>query len=196
MRWAWILLAWCGMVMIGVPTASAQEDEALAPPLPSSAAATLIPTTATPASGDSANPDAALPADAASFEGEKQFLPEDCEGTNRALLITSAVIDVGTLFAFLLAFWFASSKDWILPGGAVRYFVVLLPFLIIPAALIHFLRPDAEIVAFCVSRVDYRNLILLVEQPSWVQCAALGTAPVFAVAFLLPIISAPFRRRR
>jgi hypothetical protein len=78
----------------------------------------------------------------------------------------------------------------------VRYFVVLLPFLVIPAVGLSVLRPDVEIVALCVARADYRHLLVLVDQPTWLQCAALGSAPVLLVALLFPFVSAPLRRRK
>jgi hypothetical protein len=124
------------------------------------------------------------------------ILPEDCEGTNRSLLTTAAVVDVVSLIFFFLMFALANRRDWIKPGGAVRYFVVLLPFLVIPAVGLSVLRPDVEIVALCVARADYRHLLVLVDQPTWLQCAALGSAPVLLVALLFPFVSAPLRRRK
>jgi hypothetical protein len=199
MKWAWaVQIRVLPLVLAFLSSAAlAQDGDELAPPLgaPSSDApvAGIAPT-----EGGS-NPAALAvdaPPEAIPVGDVGDLLPEQCEGTNRSLYTTAGVVVVVSFIFFLLAFAVANRRDWIKPGGAARYFLTLLPFLAIPAVSLFYLRPNVELVALCVARPDFRHLIFLVDQPTWVQCAALGTAPVLVLALLLPFVSAPFRRRK
>ncbi len=123
-------------------------------------------------------------------EGGGGSLSSDkCESANQGFLIEAGATNVGAIVLFFAFLSFVARMNWFkfLGGGALRFFVLLIPFMLAAGGLVWYLRATSNLVARCVANSSYEGLILAGGWDAWAVGVTFGLAPVLVLSALLKL---------